>query len=322
MWAPHINGLSTYDNDNPYPGRKETERYTSLTYRLQKDAELDRRDLLNELDRVDPVMDTQASLLTRLTRVLDAVGLQHMATTSRLEDLLNMIETNNDRKIRIRADIRAAHVFKNKKQRYQAPVKQYKGGVCRVFDLYTTPTDLVDFVYAQIYKYWKTVPNNVSFLEPSCGTGALVEGYYRYTGKKPDTLAVNDIFVDAITHVRRKRWPNCVYTNMDFMDMSTKTQYSLIVSSPPVTRFDWLRHLIHGVSMLQRGGCAAFIVPDTIKTVTEGVGQLARDYKHILHDDRYNVEYVDIPKELTPSYRETPLTLVVIMRRKVSDATV
>lgn len=296
---PNMDGLKP-DNEDPYPGRAETKSFCSLTYRLQRDAELDRQELLAELDRLDP--STQSTdTITKLMRVLDAVGLQSDSAVSYLEDMLDMLEPKSERIARKRNEIRSAYITRHKRvlatRRKKTGWDNEPTSKRKAFSLYETPDDLADSLYARVFALWKA-PRVLRMLEPSVGRGSLVEGYIRYIGKQPDQLTVCDVLPENVTHIKRKRW-RCETHTCNFLDI-TPIPHDLVVGNPPFNRFEWLPHLLHAAKFVSKGGCLAFIIPRE-----RTLGALAREYARLKRDFTVH-EY----NEENPAY-----TLLVLLRK-------
>ena len=105
------------------------------------------------------------------------------------------------------------------------------------FGQYMSPQHICGEVDTILGKFVKTPPSNI--LEPSCGTGALLELAERHFPK----AAITGVEIDPKIFQRTEvRFPNCQMHNTDYMHYASKEKYQLILCNPPyytVTRAEW-----------------------------------------------------------------------------------
>lgn len=129
-----------------------------------------------------------------------------------------------------------------------------KGGVQAVSapQLFPTPPDLAMRVWAEA----KIKPGN-SVLEPSAGTGALVEPLYYKEGTRcdADRLTLVEISHDLAQHLRRT-YANAEVRCADFMDLEPATvgQFDRIIMNPPFSNLQDVDHVRHAYHFLKPGG--------------------------------------------------------------------
>lgn len=278
LWQPHIDGAAS--TDNPYPGRAETKKLTSLTYRMQRDAETDRAELLAELDRLDPSLDcsTREKLFRSVDRILEALTLHDSSGLDRLRELLDAVDPPLKQRRRLRSELRAMHARKRRSrltaeqtQKIVSPWNTVQDSQRLMFSLYDTPIKLVDTVYALVQQY-HTLPRFCTVLEPSAGTGAMVDGYIRNIGAYPTRLKMLDVLRENVTYLRRKYRRISTVTDLnvqetDFLDYQNSERFDLVIGCPPCASiaapYAPIRHLLHAYSFVETGGVLAFVIPGT-----------------------------------------------------------
>lgn len=294
MWQPHINENST---DNPYPGRPESKRFSSLTYRMQRDAEADRAELLAELDRLDPNLDcsTREKLFNAVDRILEALQVGDTSGLDRLREILDSVDPPVSRRKRLFQEIRAVHVRKShlkstavQNHKVLAPWHDVNDTQRLLLSLYATDPKIVDTVYDLIARY-HTLPKFCTVLEPSAGRGAFIDGYMRNLGRYPTRLTAVDILRDNITHLRKKYSRISAVTDLDITDATdfltwrSHERFDLVIGCPPAPTvlepYADIKHLIHAYSFVEVGGVLAFVMPTSAEKAPKN---LQRQLEHIL----------------------------------------
>lgn len=121
------------------------------------------------------------------------------------------------------------------------------------FNLFPTPAAIADQVAAVA-----EIEDGNAILEPSAGTGRLLEAVERMYGRRDVTTCEID---GAMSGALRRRWPDGLHHCADFLALDPG-QFDRVVMNPPFFRGSDIRHIRHAYGLLRPGGllvaiCAA-----------------------------------------------------------------
>lgn len=87
-------------------------------------------------------------------------------------------------------------------------------------------------------------------LEPSAGTGVLIEWAIGKVQKPIVAVEINRALVDAL----KNRWPGLNARCADFLECNDLGQFDRIIMNPPFANADDVKHIKHAAAMLAPGG--------------------------------------------------------------------
>jgi len=151
-------------------------------------------------------------------------------------------------------------------------------------DFYPTPENLVTRMFASLKLYGKE-----SILEPSAGSGSLVEGIQKqamYRGYELNNIDCieND---KNLQHILKGKGFRVVYD--DFLTFETQKEYNLIVMNPPFS--NGCQHILKAIEMQEKSGGAVICLlnAETLKNAYSNDRQLLN---RKLEEYNATVEYI------------------------------
>lgn len=177
------------------------------------------------------------------------------------------------------------------------------------YQLYPTPEALADKMAEAARGLTKKVSEPV-FLEPSAGTGNLVNALYKSEWKHRG-MTVDCIEFDAgLRPVLKETFKenNGVHVVWDdFLTFETYKKYDCIIMNPPFADGD--KHALKAISLLERygGGLVCLLNAQTIKNPHT---QSRKDLVNIL--GKYNANFEYISNAFTDAERKTDVEVVLI----------
>lgn len=160
--------------------------------------------------------------------------------------------------------------------------KQASTAVAKDLQFYGTPAKVID----DILRHQFSSLAGKRILEPSCGTGAIMEALVRAGANADDMLGV-EVDLGRAMAARRKRF-SVLHAN--FLETAFNKQFDMVVMNPPFYGRHYVKHVRHAWSLLAPGGTLVAILPATAR------------YDHGLLDDlvkegarRYDGAWGDLP---------------------------
>lgn len=122
-----------------------------------------------------------------------------------------------------------------------------------VRNLFPTPAHVADRVVSLL-----GIEPGDRVLEPSAGTGQLLEAVFRRSWAQPVTTTAIEVNLQLAALLRSRNFPHTEVLNADFLECSTSLptlgRFDKVLMNPPFEYGADIRHVEHALSMLKGGG--------------------------------------------------------------------
>ena len=171
---------------------------------------------------------------------------------------------------------------------------------------YPTPAAVAEDAVSKVY-----LRPGTKVLEPSAGIGGLVA-----------PLAEKGCIVDAIEiHPERaaalagRNLPGVTVRCANFLGLTAREDYDLVVMNPPFAGTHWMDHVMHGWAFLKPGGHLIAILPASAEVNETPKHEWVRAWAAKVGSERWGRMFRDLPPE---SFREVGVNIntVVLTLRK------
>lgn len=132
---------------------------------------------------------------------------------------------------------------------------QASKAVAKDLQFYPTPEKVADWLVNKI-----NIADHAAVLEPSCGTGRLMDAVRR----KTQSTTIFGVEVDP-ARARECRNRGYVVRTANFLEMTPDPHFDVVVMNPPFYGLHYLKHLRHAMEFLRPGGQLAAILPASAK---------------------------------------------------------
>jgi len=192
-----------------------------------------------------------------------------------------------------------AHVFPNANFKAVIEIIKKTGELPKInpHQLFPTPDHIIQemiksfAVQETLQKVKYTDHKKIKILEPSAGTGAMVDAIFEAFG---DTVEIHAVEIDPINRKILAGKP-CQLIGENFLEEEIEHQYDLIVMNPPFKGQEYVKHVLKAQSLLLPSGKLFTILPK-ISSKNIANNPVAREIA------RSGAEYWDNPPE---SFKES-----------------
>jgi len=121
-------------------------------------------------------------------------------------------------------------------------------GLQTATSLYPTPQSGIQIMISDLYNdYYDSELSEVSFLEPSAGTGNIVRAMIDFGNAVKHIDAVE--YDPSLAKVLQTETKITNVFNQDFLEFQPTRSYDYILMNPPFNKTTWLRHLLKALSI-------------------------------------------------------------------------
>ena len=180
---------------------------------------------------------------------------------------------------------------------------------------FPTPTKIIDEMLEKIMIDVSDdyVFNNLTLLEPSAGTGAIVDRIKnKFLSKNIDIVEYDDYNAQIL---RDKGYENV--TEMDFLQYNTNLdkKYDFIITNPPYLGNAYIKHIKHSYSMLATNGMLVAVIPTSFLKNND---KLSLSFFDLVAKNNISLDFINNGFENT----SVQTTIIVLRKREVGSLNV